>query len=111
MYIETEIVSTKEISLSEFIQDVSTNEKYVVDINSLLGVCGASPLRVHYETDRVDVNEFFPTKILLWSGKNYVSIEMITKIIKIEDNLGVISYEIHCGSLVELTAKVVITQA
>jgi len=91
MYIETEIVSTKEISLSEFIQDVSANEKYAVDINSLLGVCGASPLRVHYETDRVDVNEFFPTKILLWSGKNYVSIEMIEKIIKKEDDLGVIS--------------------
>ena len=111
MYIETEIVSTKEISLSEFIQDVSANKKYVVDINSLLGVCGASPVHVHYETDKIDVDEFYPAEISLESGKNSVSIGMITKIIKREDDLGVISYEIHCGNIKELAMIVCITEA
>lgn len=111
MYIETEIVSTKDLSLSEFRADISTGTKFLVDINSLLGVCGASPVRVHYETDKIDVDEFYPTNILLKHGENYVNITMITKIIKKEDNLGVISYEIYCGELEEFTAKVVITQA
>lgn len=111
MYIETEIVSTKELSLSEFRAEVSAEGKFSVDINSLLGVCGASPVRVHYETDKVDVDEFYPAKIFLESGKSCVNICMITKIIKREDDLGIISYEIHCGELEGLTAKVVMTQA
>lgn len=110
MYIETEIVSTKEISLSEFIQDISVNEKYIVDVNSLLDVCGASPVHVHYETDKISVYEFHPERIVLKNGRNSINISMITKIIKREDDLGITSYEIHCGDIESLKEIVVITQ-
>lgn len=111
MYIETEIVSTKELSLSEFRAEVSAEGKFSVDINSLLGVCGASPVRVHYETDKIDVYEFYPARIILKNGRNSINISMITKIIKKVDDIGVISYEIQCGDIEEFSMKVCITEA
>lgn len=38
----------KEISIDEFSADISLSAQYSVDINALLGVCGASPVRVRF---------------------------------------------------------------
>lgn len=106
MYIETEVISMEDISLSDFCNEISSDAKFCIDVDSLIGVCGVSPVRVHYETDRIDVIKFFPEKILLKSGKNCISIGMVRRIRKVEDDLGVIFYEIQCGASEEFSMTV-----
>lgn len=100
----------KDITLSEFCCDVSTAAEYTVDINTLLGVCGASPVHVHYETDKIIVSNTYPESILLISDKSYINISQIQSIKKhIEDN-GKCAYEILCGRLDDFKTTVTITQ-
>ena len=45
-----------EISIGTFCLDVLAASEYQVDVNALLGVCGASPVHVHYKTDKIREN-------------------------------------------------------
>lgn len=99
-----------EISISIFSRDISTTSEYEVDVNTLLGVCGASPIRVHYKTDRVMVSDTYPESILLASGSNYITINQIQKIIKTTSKDDKATYEIVCGRLKTFKTTVKITQ-
>lgn len=99
-----------EISIDAFCCDVIASAEFRVDVNSLLGVCGASPVRVHYKTDKIVVSNTYPESILLASGENYINISQIRKIIRIISDEGKVTYEIVCGRLKSLETTVVITQ-
>lgn len=103
-------MSRREISIDEFSADISPSEQYSVDINALLGVCGASPVRVRFRTDKIIVNTTYPESILLLSGESYVDIHQIQKIIKNNVSDGKVCYEIVCGILKVLETTVVITK-
>lgn len=99
-----------EITLDIFSLDVLAATEYLVDINSLLGVCGASPVRVHFKTDKVVVTDTCPEAILLASGDNYINISQIQKITRIVAEDGKATYEIVCGRLKNLETTVKIAQ-
>lgn len=99
-----------EITLDIFSLDVLTATEYLVDINALLGVCGASPVRIHFKTDKVVVTDTCPESILLASGDNYINISQIQKITRIVKENGKVTYEIVCGRLKELETTVQIIQ-
>lgn len=94
------------ISLSEFRDEVK-NGRFMADINSLLGVCGASPVRVSYEAEQIIVSETYPESILLVSGKTHVLISQIIEIRK-DDNTDSIYFEIECGILYSLRQTIII---
>lgn len=100
----------EEISLKRFREEIANDAKYNVDINALLGLCGASPIRIYYKTDVIIVTDIFPESILLVSGDNYISINQIIKIYKGENSDGAVSYAIVCGELEALRISVIITQ-
>lgn len=99
-----------EISIDIFSRDVIATSEYQVDINALLGVCGASPIRVHYKTDKIIAINTYPESILLISGENYISISQIQKIVRIIAENGKISYEITCGRLKPFETTIKISQ-
>lgn len=101
----------KNISLRTFRTDISSATTYDVDVNALLGVCGASPIRAHYKTDRVVVIDSYPESILLTSNENYIKLSQIQKIIKNIDKNGNIVYEIICGRLKPFETTVKIAQS
>lgn len=100
----------REISIDDFCCDVLTSSEYIVNVNNLIGVCGASPIRVHYRTDKIIVSTTYPESILLQSGENYINLSQIQAIHKIESEDGKLSYKIECGRLKELKMTVEITQ-
>lgn len=97
-----------EISIEAFSTDVSADQEYLVDVNALLGVCGASPINAQYKTKKIVTINTYPESILLASGDNYIHINQIKKIEKSLVN-DKISYEITCGILksLETTIKIV----
>lgn len=99
-----------EISIDTFSIDVLSATEYAVDINALLGVCGASPIRVHYKTDAIAVTTTYPESILLKSGDNYINISQIQKIVRTIDEEGKVAYDIICGRLKEFETTVKIAQ-
>ena len=99
-----------EITLDIFSLDMLATTEYLVDINSLLGVCGASPIHTHFKTDKVIVTDTYPESIILASGDNYINISQIQKITRIVAENGKISYEIVCGRLKDLETTVKIAQ-
>lgn len=99
-----------EISIDTFSIDVLSATEYSVDANALLGVCGASPIRVHYKTDAIIVTTTYPESILLKSGDNYININQIQKIIRTIDEKGKVSYDIVCGRLKPFKTTVKIAQ-
>ena len=101
----------KKLSLTEFSKEVSgISGKYNVDISQLLGTHGASPVRVHYITDKIVVFDTCPEGIILFSDESQISISQIQKIVKKIDRYGIISYKIHCGNSEWLKTTVVITE-
>ena len=54
-----------EISIGTFCLDVLAASEYQVDVNALLGVCGASPVHVHYKTDKIVVTDTTPYELVL----------------------------------------------
>lgn len=101
---------TDEITLDVFCIDVLSATEYVVDINSLIGACGASPVHVHYKTDKIVVTNTCPESILLASGDNYITISQIQKIIRSVAESGKVTYEIVCGRLKQLETTIKIAQ-
>ena len=99
-----------EITLNTFCCDVLTISEYRVDINSILGVCPASPIHVYYQTNKIIINDTFPESIVLECGESYVNISQIKKIIRTIHDNGKTSYEIICGRIKALETKVIITQ-
>lgn len=99
-----------EISIDTFCLDVLAASEYQVDVNALLGVCGASPVHVHYKTDKIVVTNTCPESILLASGENYITISQIQKIFRTIAEDGKITYEIVCGRLKSLETTVKIAQ-
>lgn len=99
-----------EISIGTFCLDVLAASEYQVDVNALLGVCGASPVHVHYKTDKIVVKDTCPESILLASGDNYIIISQIQKIIRTVVEDGKTTYEIVCGRLKSLETTVKIAQ-
>lgn len=99
-----------EISIDTFSIDVLSATEYSVDVNALLGVCGASPIRVHYKTDTIVVTTTYPESILLKSGDNYINISQIQKIVRSIDEKGKVAYDIVCGRLKEFETTVKIAQ-
>lgn len=99
-----------EISIGTFCLDVLAASEYQVDVNALLGVCGASPVHVHYKTDKIVVTDTCSESILLASGDNYITISQIQKIIRTIAEDGKVTYEIVCGRLKSLETTVKIAQ-
>lgn len=100
----------EEISIGEFFADMSPSVQYIVDINALLGVCGASPIHVHYRTNKIVVTDTYPESIILVSGESFILVSQIQKIFRNIDCNGKISYEIVCGRLKDLKTALTITQ-
>lgn len=96
----------EEISLKDFENDVSQTSEFVVDINALLQVCGASPICVHYKTDKIIVITTFPERIVLKSGDSYINLSQIKRITKQKSGAKCV-YELLCGVLegLETTIK------
>lgn len=99
-----------EISMNVFRMDILSAEEYIVDINALLGACGASPIHVHYRTNKIVVTDTYPESIILGSGNSYINIGQIQKIFRSIDANGKASYEIVCGRLKDLKTTLVMTQ-
>ena len=99
----------EEISIGEFFADMSPSIQYIVDINALLGVCGASPIHVHYKTNKIVVTDTYPESIIVGSGNSYINISQIQKIFRTIDSNGKVSYEIVCGRLKDLKTTLVMT--
>ncbi len=99
-----------EISIDTFCCDVLTTSEYLVDVNALIGACGASPVHVHYKTDKIVVTNTYPESILLANGENYINISQIQKIIREVADNGKATYKIVCGRLDEMKTVVKIAQ-
>lgn len=99
-----------EISIDVFCLDVLAATEYQVDVNALIGACGASPVHVHYKTDKIVVADTYPESITLVSGENYITVSQIQKIIRIVSDEGKATYEILCGRLKELETTVKLAQ-
>lgn len=100
----------RKLTINEFSQCVSKPSEYDVDINSLIGACGASPVRGSFKAQRIVVSTAYPEAIWLVSGKNYIDISQIQKILLRTDKIGRRVYEIHCGSIKSLKKTVLITE-
>lgn len=103
-------MSKTEISISELRMETENGKKYLVDVNALLGVCGASPIRVKYNANEIIVMDVYPESIFFMSGENYIMLNQIQKIFKISPKDGKATYEILCGKLKSLETTVRITE-
>lgn len=100
--------NTNKMSIDEFRRDLSRSAKYVVDINSLFSVCGASPVRGNFKADKIVISTTYPESIWLVSGENYIDICQIQDIVRSIDDIGRRVYSIRCGRLAELEKTVTI---
>lgn len=100
----------EEISLKDFENDVSRAFEFVVDINALLQVCGASPICVHYKTDKIIVVTTFPERIVLKSGDSYINLSQIKKITR-QKNGAKCTYTLLCGVLKGLETTIKLTRS
>lgn len=98
----------KEISLEKFKSEVESASELCVDLNALLQVCGASPIHVHYKTDKVIVITTFPEQLALKSGNSTISVSQIQKVER-EISGAKCTYRLHCGLLDELKSTLIIT--
>mgnify|MGYP000860835883 CR=1 FL=1 len=99
-----------EISIDTFCCDILTASEYLVNVNALIGACGASPVHVHYKTNKIVVTTTYPESILLVSRENYISISQIQKIAREVSDSGKTTYKIVCGRLNEMKMTVEIAQ-
>ena len=100
----------KEISIKNFKDDVSQTSEFIVDINALLQVCGASPVCVHYKTDKIIVVDTFPERVILKCGDSYIDLSQIKKITKQKSGEKCI-YTLICGTLKEFETTIKITRS
>lgn len=100
----------EEISLKDFKNDVYQASEFVVDINALLQVCGASPICVHYKTDKIIVITTFPERIILKSGNSYINLSQIKKITR-QNSGDKCTYKLQCGILEELETTINLTRS
>lgn len=103
----------RNISISQFKEEVEKVPLrcWQLDINTLLGVCGASPISVRYVADQVVVHDVYPEEIVATCGKSYVFINQIQTIKKNIDADGIASYEIICGILHQFRQTIKITES
>lgn len=101
-------MSKKAISMEELKESMPPGYIYVVDVNSLLGVCGASPVHMYFEADKISVKTLHPRSILLNSGTNDVYITQIKSVVQSVNDDGCDTYEVVCGypKWVETTVKI-----
>lgn len=100
----------KEISLKDLKNDVSQSSEFIVDINALLQVCGASPICVHYKTDKIIVITTFPERVVLKSGDSYINLSQIKKITK-QNSGDKCNYMLYCGVLEGLETTIKLTRS
>lgn len=101
-------MSKKTISMEELKESMPPGNIYVVDVNSLLDVCGASPVHIYFEANKAFIRTLYPKYILLKNDTNDVYVTQIKSIVRTIDDDSCDVFEITCGypKWTETTVKI-----
>lgn len=96
------------ITLEELKNDLTGSNVAIENINQIVDLCGASPMHITFNTDKISIETSYPECIVFHSGISSIVLSQIKRIVK-ESIEGRSVYNINCGNSADSEIVVMIS--